>query len=72
MSWTVATPLAIVGAAVALAFYDLLAYRRGGNDATISVAMLRAGRRYPMFAIVVAFIVGVLFGHLFLPQHVQP
>jgi hypothetical protein len=64
------TALVIVGGLLAWLMYDVLAYAIRGNDATISVRLWRTSVRYRGFAIVLAFLAGVLFGHLFLPQHV--
>ncbi len=59
MSWQTATALVIVGAFVCIIGYDLFAYARGGNAATISRVCLDTANRYRGF------------GHLFLPQHVS-
>lgn len=64
------TPLVIVGGIVLSILYDLVAYWRGGDRATISRTMLSVSQRYPLFAILFALVIGVLLGHFFLPQHV--
>ena len=63
------TALAIVGGFVLWVLYDLLAYAVAGNPATISRTALAVSNRARGFAVAVAFLFGVLFGHLFLPQH---
>lgn len=70
MSWKQATGLIIVGATLLIMLYDLAAYYFGGNAATISRICLETSTEYRGFSILVAFAVGVLLGHLFLPQHV--
>lgn len=72
MSWKTATALVIVAAIVGLILYDLFAYARGGNPATISRMFLSIGSKSLGFVIAFAFGMGVLFGHLFLPQRPKP
>jgi hypothetical protein len=69
-TWKAVTALVVVAALVLLCVYDLIAYAVGGNDATISRGVLGTADRYRGFAMGVAFLAGVLCGHLFLPQHV--
>ena len=60
--------MVVVAAVVLLVLYDLIAYARGGNPATVSRVMLRLGSRSLLFALSVAFTLGALVGHFFLPQ----
>lgn len=68
MSWVQWTALAFVVVVLASILWDVLAYAFGGHAATFSTVLLATADQYRGFAIVVAFAVGVLFGHLFLPQ----
>jgi hypothetical protein len=68
MSWKTLTALVIVAVIVGLIVYDLIAYAVGGNPATISRTVLRISQRAGGFGLSVAFALGVLVGHLFLPQ----
>lgn len=74
MNHKLMTGLVIVGLALTYFGYDLFAYLKWGNDTTISRILL-AANAYSIagmfLAIVSAFAFGVLFGHLFLPQHVE-
>lgn len=70
MPWQSWTALALVAGLLLAIIYDVVAYRLGGNDATISRLLLDVSARYCGFALVLAFLFGVLFGHLFLAQHV--
>jgi hypothetical protein len=69
MSWAGYTALVLVAVVVGLIIYDAVSYALGGNQDTISVVCLTMADRYRGFTTIVAFAVGVLFGHLFLPQH---
>lgn len=69
MHWSVITAVVLVGALVLLVAYDLFAYAAGGNEATISRLCLDTANRYRALAMIAGFVAGVLFGHLFLPQH---
>lgn len=64
--------LLIVATVVVWIITDILLATFLGNGATISQTFLHTCERYRGFAICVAFSIGVLFGHLFLPQHVSP
>lgn len=70
MTWQTVTALLMVAITVILIGYDLIAYSIGGNAAIISQVCLRTAEQHRGFVILVGFAVGVLFGHLFLPQHV--
>jgi hypothetical protein len=71
-TWRTITAVLIVATILAVACYDLVAYVRVGNEATISRICLETANNYRGFAIGVVFLLGILCGHLFLPQHVQP
>ena len=72
VSWRVITAAIIVLTPLVVGVYDLVAYLRGGNNATISKTCLDTAREYPLFAICVVFAFGALCGHLFVPQHLPP
>ena len=69
LTWSGYTALGLVALLVLVIAYDAVTYALGGNQDTISVVCLDIADRNRGFAIIVAFAVGVLFGHLFLPQH---
>lgn len=50
-----------------MGLWSLAMYCCVGNDATLSKVMLDAAREYPGFLLVVAFALGVLAGHWFVP-----
>jgi hypothetical protein len=54
-----------------IAAYDLAVYVTAGNDATVSRVILDAARNGD-FGLLIPFAVGVLVGHLFVPQHLPP
>lgn len=64
MSWRRATAILIAVAVVALGAYDVVAYLRGGVEATISRTVEGWAFRNP----IVPFLVGVLSGHFFWAQ----
>lgn len=68
--WRTVSTWTIIIVPILWAFYDLLAYKRAGNEATISKVMLDTSRKYILFALIIVFIFGLLCGHLFVPQHV--
>lgn len=68
--WRTISTWTIILVPILWAFYDLIAYWRSGNEATISRVMLETSRRYTLFALVIVFIFGLLCGHLFVPQHI--
>lgn len=61
------TLLLVIAVIVTLVVYDLLAVERGRWEATVSWTMLRLAQKYP----IVAFALGVVFGHLFWPQRME-
>lgn len=69
--WKVATLVLLVTTPFVIGAYDLTAYLHGGNDATISRTILDTAREYPLFPLVIGLMVGLLLGHLFLPQHLE-
>lgn len=71
MAWPKVTALVIVGIIVGLMLYDLVVYVRVGNDATISRVVLDVASRSAVFVVCFVFSLGVLVGHLFLPQTVR-
>lgn len=58
------TELLILIVVVGALLYDLFAYLKGGNDATISKITLDAEKDWP----IIAFLMGLLMGHLTWPQ----
>ena len=60
------TSLFIIIALVVIVAYDLFAELYWGDYATISVHLRNIADRWGMFPYLIAFAVGVLFGHLFL------
>lgn len=54
----------IILATVALCLYDLFAYHRWDEAATISHTMFVLSGQHP----IIPFALGVIFGHLFWPQ----
>jgi hypothetical protein len=48
--------------------YDAWAYQMVGSEGTISRVILLASRKHPLFFGWLLIGIGVLFGHLFLPQ----
>ncbi len=71
-NWRLITGLVLVVALLSLAAYDLFAEIGVGNSATISKLCLDTADRYRVFMLCVAVLLGILIGHLFLPQHVKP
>lgn len=68
------TALLIVGAIVLLIVYDLVVYAFFGSDPTISRTCYNAARASASskaFVMGFVFALGVLAGHIFLPQHVK-
>lgn len=70
MDWRLVTKWVIVIAPVLIAFYDVIAYSRGGDEATISRVCVETAHNNPLFLIMFIFALGVLAGHLFAPQHI--
>lgn len=64
------TALTLVAGLFFWVVYDLIAYAFGGSEATYSRLFWEASEAYRGLALCVCFILGVLVGHLFLPQHV--
>lgn len=72
MNWQSVTALVVTGVIVGLIVYDLVAFARGGNQATISRVLLDVSKGVGGFALCFVFGLGVLVGHLFLPQRDEP
>lgn len=68
MSWQSFTALVVAAVVVGLIVYDLVAYAIGGNDATLSRVLLSRGAGFALWFV---FGLGMLVGHLFLPQRVR-
>lgn len=68
------TGLVIVGTIAFLVLYDIVVYALFGSDPTISRVIYgacKSSSASAAFALGAAFTLGVLFGHLFLPMHIQ-
>lgn len=63
--WMIASAAVILAAPDVLGLYDADAYRRAGNDATISRLSQRVAWRYPPYQWCFCFVLAVLCGHLF-------
>ncbi len=61
------TPLIIVGLFPFIGLIDILLYRLGGNNATISWRMLISNFKFPMVSLGLAYSCGVLMRHCFFP-----
>jgi putative effector of murein hydrolase len=61
--WRQVTEGVVAGTTVAVVLYDIAARWFGGNDATVSVVLSDAARKWP----VIALAAGALMGHLFWP-----
>ena len=68
MTWAGWTALVVAGVIVGLIVYDLVAFALGGNGATLSRVLLERGWA---FAVWFVFGLGMLVGHLFLPQSIK-
>lgn len=56
--------LGLIGlVAFILIAYDIWTYLKRGSDTTISVQMFELSKKYP----IVAFLLGIVFGHIFWP-----
>lgn len=68
------TPSIIVAIPLFLGLLDVLLYWLGGNDATISVAMLRARARNPLVILSTTWTFGLFIGHVYFPTftHTPP
>lgn len=71
MTWRAVTVVVILVAPFVIGAYDLIALLVAGNEVTISRVCLDAAHRRPGLMLCVAFLLGVLCGHLFVPQHVS-
>lgn len=71
MMWREVTKWVIILTPILIAFYDILAYTQGGNDATISKVCLDVSEKYRLFSLMFVFALGVFAGHVLAPQHVS-
>ncbi len=70
-NWRLITGLVLVASLLSLAVYDLFVEIGVGNSATISKICLDTADRHRVFMLCIAVLLGILIGHLFLPQHVS-
>lgn len=70
-TWKLITGLVMVAGLLGWLVYDLFVAIVWGNEATISRVCLETMDRYRFFGFALVFLLGMLVGHLFLPQHVQ-
>lgn len=61
----------VVGVAI-LAAYDIWALTAHGYEATMSAVILNVSQRHPILPFLVGLALGILAGHLFAPQYIQP
>ena len=66
--WKTATGWILVITVIALSAYDIAAMVEGGVESTISRVVLRTAKAYPIFGVAL----GVLIGHLLVPQTIKP
>ena len=64
-AWQLASVCVILASPVLIGGYDLVAFLRSGNSATISRISLETAREYPLFQWMVCFLFGLLCAHLF-------
>lgn len=62
------TPWFMLAAFLAIVAYDVIAYLRGGAQATISRITLATLSRFPIIALTLGLALGALLGHLAWPQ----
>lgn len=65
--WQVLSALVILAAPTVIGGYDLMAYLRSGNGATISRLSLQTAWEYPPYLWAICFLFGLLCAHLFAP-----
>lgn len=68
------TALVIVAVIVGLVVYDTVMFAIYGSDPTISRICYNTARSsgtFRVFVYGIVFSIGVLIGHLYLPQHIQ-
>lgn len=61
------TPLIVVLIPCVLGLLDILLYYKGGNEATISVALLHVRVKHVIVAWVMQYTFGVFYSHCFMP-----
>lgn len=63
------TPLLIVALPLAIGILDVILYKWGGNEATISWVMLSISFKQPLVPLSVFYSFAVLMGHCFFPEY---
>lgn len=71
MTWQTATGLFVAFLVVLAIVWDITAYLLGGNEATISRICLETANKNRGFAFLLGVAIGLLAGHLLLPQRVK-
>lgn len=61
----------VVLMALVVIAYDIFVSVYIGESATISRALLRFSLEHQLIVPILAFAAGVIFGHIFLPQHIH-
>jgi hypothetical protein len=72
LPWTIAAAVVTLAAAPVIGTFDLAAYLRGGDNATISRLSQRVAWFFAPYQWAVCFLVGVLCGHLFTTRPCEP
>ena len=67
-----ATKVLLIAGPACVGLYDLAAFLAAGDQATISRVVLAWSDACAPLAFGLCFAAGVLFGHVFLPQHPDP
>lgn len=65
--WQIGSALVILVTPTVIGLYDLAAYLRAGNGATISRLSLQTAWEYPPYQWCICFLFGLLCAHLFAP-----
>lgn len=65
--WLLGSVLVIIASPVMIGLWDLFAYWKGGNDATISRISLQTAYEAPGYQSSICFLFGLLVAHLFAP-----
>jgi hypothetical protein len=66
------TKLLLLAVPLGLIAYDVIAVSLGGQPATISRTVYYWSLRYPLLVVGIPFYLGLLCGHLLIPQHPKP
>lgn len=72
LPWMLAAAVVTLAAAPLIGSFDLAAYLRGGDNATISRLSQRVAWFCPLYQWAVCFLFGVLGGHLFTTRPCEP